>query len=1139
MQSKLHKQIWRMSRCAFYGLFLQCLLCNLLIANGSNAQRMKLDKVMLSIELKDVQLTEAFARIEREVGFNFVYKKNLLNKTKKVSLSLKEYSMMDLLKYFSMEVDVKFKRVNENIYVSKRDRSKTNIDDVIDLADVELSGKVTDENGTGLPGASIVEKGTTNGAVSDPDGNYNLIVSENATLIISYVGFVSQEVVIGGRNVIDIQMVPDAQQLEELVVVGYGTQEKRDVTGALSTVKGTQLTISPNPNLSGALLGKVTGVLSLQESGQPGFDDAKFQIRGRSTIGNNDPLILVDGIQRPFNRINPNEIESITVLKDAASTAIYGSRASNGVLLVTTKRGQLGKPSFNFSSTFSTQSPTLNPDLMEANQYVLSFREALLNEGTPPDELPYEDLVLDAQNGRLESFDWWGAVIDNSAPMQQHNFSVRGGSDIVKYFFSYGLLDQSGFIELSNYTQHSFRSNTDIQLTERLTFNLDLAGRLEDRLKAPADANGDSNGKIYSSALTSNPLLPIFLDGRPGTENLPPGALGYDASCCNSFGVANRNGSRTVDTDLFQSNMSLAYDIPGIEGLKAEGLFSYDQTNTKDRSFFTSYDSYQKIEATGEFIKQVSDNLRTLSEGRSKLSQQTIQLSLYYQKEFGEHYISALGLFEQIETEFDTLSAYRSGFISPVIEQFFAGGSEDIRNFGTAANTARRGYVARVNYAFRDKYLFQANLRLDQSYIFPTDNRNGYFPAFSAGWRISEEPFMSGVGFISNLKARVSWGITGNDRINPFQYLSGMEFGGGYVANRIFQQGVRPTAIPNPNITWETARTTDIGIEAGFLDGKFEFEFDYYFKNTDNILAPRSLSVPMTFGASLPDENLGIVDSWGWEALVSHSNNIGDFAYDISANITIANNEIIFLDEPADVLPSASLTGKEIGSRVGFLSDGLYQSQEEIDNGPTQFGALAPGDIRYIDLNGRDANGELTGLPDGQINQDDRTVIGSSNTPNLIYGLNMGLRYKGFNLSFMFQGASDYSREIVLEGFLLGIGNNFSVLEDSWNPLKTDARYPRILPDGNNNNSQTSDFWIEEINYFRLKNARLSYDFGSTTNFFRSHGIELLDVFVSGSNLFTLTNMSVGDPEGGDGQSARVLYIPLARTISVGVSIGF
>ncbi len=1119
-----------------YGFIFQFFFLSILLAENGKSQRKSISKIPLALEFKNTNLKNVFDKITEVTDFEFAFNDARVDLNARVSTLTENKSLRGLLEKLSRDYKLKFKRVNENIVVSKRLFMSAAIEEIIDdeeVASIIIQGTVTSsDDNLPLPGVTVVAKGTTTGTTTDNDGRYNIEVEDGTqTLVFSYVGFVSEEIDIAGRSVIDVSLAPDVLSLQELVVIGYGTQEKKDVTGALSTIEGAALTVAPVPNLSGALAGKVTGVLSIQPSGQPGFDEAQFQIRGRSTTGNSNPLILVDGVVRPFSRVNPHEIESVTVLKDAASTAVYGSRAANGVLLITTRRGEIGKPSFNFSTRVSRQSPIDRPDLMDANQYVLSFREALANEGTPPDQLPFADRLADAQNGTLESFDWWESTLTNSAPMQQYNFSVSGGTDIVKYFFSYGLLDQEGFMENATYKQNSIRSNIDVQLTDRLTFGLDLAGRLEDRLRS-----ADGDGEIFSNALRANPLFPVFLDGRPGAEDLPPGSLGFDGFSGNSFGDANRNGTNTRDNDLFQSNIRLTYDIPWIKGLKASGLYSYDRTNTRTRIFFTPYTTYQQNEATGEFIRLISDNNRTLDETRSNLTQQTVQLSFNYEKDWADHHISALALFEQIETNFDQLTAFRDGFISPVIEQFFAGSVENDQNNGTALETARRGYVARVNYGFRNKYLFQANLRIDQSFAFPSDEREGYFPAFSAGWRISEEPFMSNIDFISNLKARASWGIIGNDRVDPFQFLAGFAFGGGYIQDGALQLGIQPTVIPNPNITWETAKATDIGIEAGFLDGKLELEMDYYFKRTDNILASRSLSVPQTFGATLPDENLAIVDSWGWEALVSHSNNIGELAYEVSANVTIAKNEIVFLDEPADVLPSASLTGKEIGVRVGFLSDGLYQSQEEINNGPTQFGALAPGDIRYKDINGRDAEGNLTGLPDGQINQDDRSVIGSSNTPNLIYGINFELGYKGFNFSAKFQGASDYSRRIQPEGFLLGVGNNFAVLEDSWSPTNTDGRYPRILPDGNANNDQSSDFWIEEINFFRLRNVKLSYDFTETLDFFESIGIEELQMFFSASNLVTFTNVTIGDPEGNDGNA---LFYPLSRTLSFGVNIGF
>jgi len=995
-----------------------------------------------------------------------------------------------------------------------------------------ISGTVTDEAGTPLPGANVIEKGTTNGVVTDFDGNYTIrVAGPGAVLQFSSLGFAAIEKTVGSNTTIDAVLSEDSQALQEVVVVGYGTQQKKDVTGSLSQVEGEALTIAPPPNLSAALAGQLSGVIAIQSSGQPGFDNAAFQIRGRSTTGINEPLVLVDGVQRPFQRVNPFEVSSVTALKDAASTAVYGSRAANGVLLVTTNRGKLGKPSINFSSTVGFQTPAGRPELMTASEYVLAFRQAFRNDGTAEADLPLANLVSAAENGTVESFDWWGATLGNTAPQEQYNFSVNGGTEKLRYFFSYGLLDQDAFFENAGFRQSSIRSNVDAYITEGLKFSINLAGRLENTLRS-----SDGDGEIFSNALRANPLLPVFVNDRPGGENLPPNSLGFDGFSGNSVGDANRNGSRTLDRDFFQSNFQLDYDIPGIEGLSAMAMYSYDRVYFKNKSFFTPYVSYQTNEATGELIPNDSDNIRSLSEFRSDATQQTTQLSLSYQREFGNHYISALALFEQIETESNFVSAFRDGFISPAIQEFFAGDVLNDENNGSASETARRGYVGRVDYGYKNKYLFQANLRLDQSYIFPEGSRDGYFPAFSAGWRVSEEPFLKDNDVLTELKVRGSWGITGNDRVAPFQFLSGFAFGGGYVLDGNFQQGIGPTVIGNPNITWETATTTDIGLEMQLLNGKYGLEVDYYTKRTEDILAPRSGSVPLTFGAELPDENLGIVDSWGWEFTARHKNTIGDFFYNIDANLTIARNEIVFIDEAEDTNPATSREGNEIGAVFGLLSDGLFQNQTEIDNAPTQFGELAPGDIRYKDINGRDADGNLTGQPDGVVNQDDRTLIGSSDTPNIVYGLNLRTGYKGLNLNLSFQGASDYSLRIQPVGFLLDVGNNFKVLNDSWTVDNPDAKYPRILSDGNPNNNQASDFWQEELYFVRLRRAQLSYDFKSVFDILETIGVKNLSVSASATNLFTWSNISLGDPEGQDGNA---LFYPISRTISFGIQVGF
>ena len=999
-----------------------------------------------------------------------------------------------------------------------------------------ITGQVTAlDTNDGLPGVNILVKNTTVGTVTDAAGSFRLEAPDDAdTLVFSSIGYITEEVSINGRSTIDIQLVPNLQSLSEVVVVGYGTQEKKDLTGSVSAIEGEAATVAPTPSLTANLAGKLPGVLAVQTGGQPGFDDANFQIRGRSTTGNNSPLTLVDGIVRPFARVNPHEIESVTVLKDAASTAVYGARAANGVLLITTKRGEVSdKPELRFSTTFSQQSPAIRPELMTASEYVRYFREARANEGTPPDQLPFGDLLSQAEAGTLPSYDWWGETLTNSAPMQQYNLSAQGGGERARYFLSYGFLNQEGFFENAGYKQHSLRSNIDADINEDLVVRLDLAARLEDRVRS-----ADGDGEIYSNALRANPLNPVFVNGLPNTEDLPPRSLGFDGFSGNSFGDANRNGADTRDTDYLQSRISAEYQLPWVEGLSAQALYSYDILSQRQSIFFTPYTTYQLNEATGEYIELQSDNIRFLDETRGNGTQRTAQLGLHYENTFGAHGIEVLALYEQLDTEFSNINAFRDGFASPVVQQFFAGAVENDGNGGFASETARLGYIGRVNYVFKDRYLLQANLRVDQSYAFPENNRTGVFPAFSAGWRIIEEPFMDGLSdVVDNLKIRASWGQTGNDQIAPFQFLSGYNFTGGYVRNGVFQQGIAPSVVANPDITWETATTIDIGLEAGFFDSRLTFEVDYYTRRTEDILAPRNLSIPATFGAILPDENLAIVDSWGWEFSAAHTNDIGDFSYKVSPNFTIARNEIVFVDEPVDVNPALSAQGNQIGTRFGLLSDGIFQSEEQINDAPTQFGTLAPGDIRYRDINGRDADGNLTGQPDGQINQDDRTVIGSPDVPNMIFGLNLEADYRGFSFRASFQGASDYTRNIQPIGFLLGVGNNFRVLTDSWSPSNTDAAYPRILPSGNANNNQFSDFWLEEVTFVRLRNVQLSYDFAPQISFLENQlGVEELKVFFSATNLFTLTNLSIGDPEGSDG---NILFYPVPRVLSVGANITF
>ncbi|MBD0832587.1 SusC/RagA family TonB-linked outer membrane protein [Aestuariibaculum sediminum] len=999
------------------------------------------------------------------------------------------------------------------------------------LQQTEVTGVVLDQNNVPLPGANILEKGTTNGVQTDFDGNFTInLNNSNGILVVSYIGYKSQEISLNGKTQINITLEEDTAKLDEVVVVGYGTQTKKDLTGSVSAVKGEKLVKAPTANLASNLSGKMTGVFVNTATGQPGAEDINFAIRGTSTTGNNAPLVIVDGIVRPFARLDPNDIESVTVLKDAASTAVYGARAANGVLLVTTKRGNSNKPSFNFESSFGYQSQIRQIELMNAGEYARYINEAKNNYGLNPIFTDAE--VAQYESGELPSYDWLGATLGNSAPLSKHSISASGGREGIRYFLSYGLLNQEGFYSTANYRQHNLRSNIDVELSNNLDLRLDISGRIEDRSDSSTNLNS-----IYQGALIGKPYLNPRLD-----EEVGPGAIATNGLGGSPIGHAERSGTNERLSNIIQSNISLNYKIPGVDGLVASALYSYDLTFNKNKIFKKPFIQYEYNGATDGYDQIIGGpSTISLAESRDLNDQQTLQLSLRYDRLFGKHKIGALALFEQIESSQNSLDAFRDNFISTAIPELFAGGTDLWSNDGVTIETARRGYIGRIEYDYDSRYLFQANMRIDQSFNFPNSGRTGVFPAFSLGWRLSEEAFMDNVDFMDNIKIRGSWGQVGNDRVPAYQFLSLFGFNGGYVADGAFQQGISSSGIANPNITWETATTLDLGLEFDMLDHRLGFEFDYFKKRTEDILRPNTDVVPGSFGASLPDVNYGIVDSWGGEALIRYKQRIGDFNFSVDANASWFKNKAIQLAEAEGVLPSIAQTGRELSLRTGYLSDGLFQTQDEIDNAAIQFSqsihdGLAPGDIKYKDINGRDGDGNLTGQPDGVINADDRAIIGSSGAPNMLFGLNLFMEYKGFDLTANFQGATDFSRYVYSIPFERD-GNSFREFVDSWRPGNEDAKYPRLSSgDASANNSQTSDFWVKEVTYCKLRNLEFGYNFNHISSVLEQLGIENLRVYGSATNILTLSNLGWRDPEGPSG--LRPFY-PQTKTLTFGVNVGF
>jgi TonB-linked SusC/RagA family outer membrane protein len=989
---------------------------------------------------------------------------------------------------------------------------------------INISGKVVDSNNEVIPGANVILKGTTIGTITNVDGAYYLNdVPAFDTLIISFIGFNDFILPINNNKVLNATLQTDNIDLNEVVVVGYGSMRKADLTGSVSSLKEDELVKTAVPNITSTLAGKMTGVITRQTSGRPGADSPTFLIRGQSTydpdnLGTNNPLVLVDGIERDFSRIDPNDIESITILKDAASAAIYGSRGANGVIVVTTKRGTNEQTQITFGTSYTTQSPTFRPEYMSAGEYAQYLNEATINKGGSA--VYSDEEVNQYKDGTIPGTDWWSEVMSDYAPIKQYNLSVNGKSDKTSYFLSLGHLDQKGLYETASYKRYNLRSNIDTKISDNLSAHVNISLRKD-------QTNSSTTGEytMYQSIETAIPTIPAYV---PDSLRIDGDKLGlnFNGTAGSPIGEALYSGYNKSEKEYAETSMGINYNIPAIEGLSAKFEYAFDYSTNQGKSFNIPYTLNYYTRETGLTTTMESTSLTTLSQDNDHSQRQTIQTGINYKNTFGKHTISGLLMFEQMDFQYDYMWAYREDYLTTAIDQLFAGSDENKGNTGVASENARQGYIGRVVYNYNDKYLFQANARYDGSYNFPKESRWGLFPAFSVGWRISEEPFMKNISFINNLKLRASLGQFGNDRVDPYYYLSGYEFNNGMVlGDGGYYTGIMDTGIPNESITWETATSSNVGFEISLFQGKLSGEFDYFYKRTEDILIARSASIPYTFGSELPKENLGIVDNAGFESIIRYREHLGDFSYSIEGNLTYAASKVIYIDEPSEIEDRLKETGRPFNSWYGYEALGLFQTQEEIDNWAVQDGngnaSLSPGDIKYMDLN-----------EDDVINDADRQYIGKGPTPEIIFGLNSSFKYKNIGLSMSFQGASNYTRYQYLGSFEKNY-NTYAVLEDSWRIGNEDAKYPRLESNGRSaNNSFVSSYWLNSGFYIKLRNIELSYTL-TDKSYLDRFGIEEINLSASARNILTFAKKDGFDPEGTNN------YYPIMKSMSVGLNIIF
>lgn len=999
----------------------------------------------------------------------------------------------------------------------------------------QIHGRVLDGKGIPLSNTSIAIAGQNGGAISDSAGQFSIHAMKGDTLLFSHVGYNDLKLVVAMQSFINVTLMESqVNALNDVVVVGYGTSTKKNLTGSVSVVKGSDIVKSPQPDISNSLAGRFSGLIASNRSGEPGYDGSAIRIRGLATTGNNDVLVVVDGVPGAiggFSRLNPNDIASVTVLKDA-SAAVYGSRAANGVILVTTKQGATGKPVISYSYNQGFSSPTRLPKMADAATYA-----AILNEidyyNNPDGGMNQHYTAEEVQKFKdgsdpinYPNTDWQEATLKNFALQNHQALSVRGGSDKVKYYLSLGTVSQNSLYKdgATKYKQYNFRSNVGAQITKDLNVKLSLSGRQEDR-HYPIASAGDIFRSIYRA-------YPIVIDRYPnglpstGIENNNPVVMATDASGWN------RN-----PTSTFNGILSATYNIPFVTGLSIDGFYSVDKSFNFTKTFNQPYalytydgdnDTYDKTIAGG------SAGAATLNESQVNTSLITQNIKLNYKNEWGKHHLDAFVGYEQSENSSETFGASRINYPTVLTPELSQGGAAatDKDNYGSSFDFTRRSMISRVAYNYMEKYLLEGQLRIDGSSNFPSGHQYGYFPSIAAGWRISEEPwFKQSVSWINDLKFRASYGSLGNDNVKQFQYYNNYSFSNHYViGNATVHPGIDLTKLANPNITWEVARKMDIGLNA-IVAGDFNVELIYFQQKRSDILATRNASIPSVSGIVnpytgdplVPDENIGKVNNEGFEATIGYTHS-GAFHFNVSANMTYAKSKVVFIDEAAGTLDYQSQTGHPLNAYLLYKSIGIYRTAEDLEKYPHVSGA-GLGDLIFEDYNG-----------DGSITADDQVRTKYGNIPQIVYGLVFSSGYKQFDFSFVIAGQAEVSQYVLPESGQ--VGNFYSSWADNrWSPSNPNGTYPRVDTRASSAISgglYNSTFWLNDASFARLKNVELGYTFPK--GILNALRMSQVRVYASASNLFTITKVKDYDPEGDSGSGQ---FYPQQRIINLGINVNF
>ena len=1072
----------------------------------------------INLSLSDVTLEEAIKTIEANTQFVFFFSNSAVDMTKHVDLNVKNGNIKEVL---------------NQILSSYKYRIEDN--KIVLLGEVQQDGKiwgvVSDAFGP-IAGANVVVKGTTNGTITDMDGRFSLDAPKGAKLQISYIGYITKELTVDTKTDYVIELVEDSQALEEVVVVGYGTEKKVNVIGSIAQIGSEKLENRSTPQLSNVLTGQMAGVTVIQRSGRPGNSGGEIRVRGVGSFGGesnkSDALVLIDGIPGKLNDVSSEDVESISVLKDASTAAIYGSRAANGVILVTTKTGKEGKVSVGYNGYVGFNTPTALPEFVDTWQYATLYNEAVGREAYTQEEI--QKFRDGSDPDHYANARYLDEVFSRKGLQTGHDVTINGGNAENKYMVSFGYLKQNGIVEKNDYQRYNARVNLINEILPGLKLTSRLSGVYGNRKEpmAPGGDDADNMLVLIQKALRFPGLTPTILsDGSFGAgrelHGTPAGWIKSD-----SF----------YENPEFSLNANVRLDYNPVKDLILSANGAYTYTNGEERT----YRSTMKL--SGDRVLGPSE----LKHKMGKTIYKTFQATAEYNKTIGEHTFGILAGYSWEQEDYRYVQGSRDKFPGNDLPYLNAGSPDNQKSEGTGNAWAIQSGFGRLRYNFNERYLFESTVRYDGSSRFPQSKKFGFFPSVAAGWRLSEENFFKeneSLGFISNLKLKVSWGRLGNQNIGNYPYQSVYELGQNYPFGDTYTQGAAVTTAVDPTIKWEETETIDGGLEAVFWNGLLSVNASYFNRRTYDILYKPSGSVSTILGQKISEMNTGELKNFGWEFEVGHRNKIGDVSYNVNANLSIIKNKLTTLgvgnvEQLNGMVGNGSdlFIGYPIQMYYGYVSDGVFLDENDIKSWYDQSKVTPnpqPGDIRYKDISGPD------GVPDGKIDPNyDRVYLGSR-IPKFTFGLNLGVEYKGLDLSVLLQGVAGVTG--MLDGFagwaFRGDGNiqkwQAEGRFDPANPTRYPA-YPRLedLSNSTTPNIVTSDFWTQDASYIRLKNIQLGYTFPK--KMLQAAKISNLRVYVQAENPLCWNKYKPGwDPE----INTSGNYYPILATYTFGVNFKF